>query len=70
MYQNIDEIFENHSEILQQYSTFRKNCNFKILTNMKLLESIVYIISKLIFLGGREIAPEGGEILPKVSLKL
>jgi len=31
---------------------------------------IVYIISQLIFLGGREIAQEGGEILPKVSPKL
>jgi len=36
---------------------------------MEISESIVYVISQL-FLGGREIAQEGGEILPKVSPKL
>jgi len=33
---------------------------------MKLLESIVYVISELIFFGGRTIAQEKNEILPKV----
>jgi len=33
---------------------------------MKILESIVFVISQLRFLGGREITQEGGEILPKV----
>jgi len=38
---------------------------------MKILESIVYVISQIIFFGGgREIAQEGGEILPKVSQKV
>jgi len=37
---------------------------------MKIWESIAYVISQLIFLGGREIAQEGCKILPKVSLKL
>jgi len=37
---------------------------------MKILEGIVYVISELIFLGGREIAQEGGKILPKVLQKL
>jgi len=37
---------------------------------MKILESIVYVISQLIFFGGRELAQEGGKILPKVSPKL
>jgi len=36
---------------------------------MKLLESIVYVISQLIFFGGRKIVQGGGEILPKVSFK-
>jgi len=36
---------------------------------MKILESIVYVISQLICLGGREIAEEGGKILPKISPK-
>jgi len=30
---------------------FGENCNFKIWTKMKLLESIVYVISQLIFWG-------------------
>jgi len=37
---------------------------------MKISEIIVYVISQLIFLGGREIAQEGSEILSKVSPKL
>jgi len=37
---------------------------------MKILEIIVYVISQLIFFGGRELAREGGEILPKVSQKV
>jgi len=37
---------------------------------MKISDSIVYVISELIFSGGREIAQEGGEILPKVLPKL
>jgi len=36
---------------------------------MKISESIVNVISQLIFLWGREIAQEGGEIWPKVSPK-
>jgi len=37
---------------------------------MKISESLVYVMSQLIFLGDREIAQEGGKILPKVSPKL
>jgi len=37
---------------------------------MKTKESIVYVISQLIFFGGREIAQEGDEMLTKVSPKL
>jgi len=37
---------------------------------MKISESVVYVISQLFFWGGREIAQEGGKILPKVSPKL
>jgi len=37
---------------------------------MKILESIVYVISQFIVLGGREIALGGSEILPKVSPKV
>jgi len=37
---------------------------------MKISESVVYVISQLILLVGREIVQEGGEILPKVSPKL
>jgi len=33
-------------------------------TKMKILQRIVYVISQLIVLGGREIAQGGGEILP------
>jgi len=46
--------------------------NFIILTKMKISEIIVglYVISQLFFLGGREIAQEGGEMLRKVSPKL
>jgi len=36
---------------------------------MKILESIVYVISQLILLVRREIAQEIGEILPNVSPK-
>jgi len=37
---------------------FGKNCNFKILKKMKISKSKVYVISQLIFLGGREIRKE------------
>jgi len=37
---------------------------------MKISESIVYVISQQLFLGGSEIAQEGGKILQKVLLKL
>jgi len=37
---------------------------------MKISESIVYVISQLIFLGGREVAEERGEVVPKTSPKL
>jgi len=37
---------------------------------MKIFESIVYVISQIICLWGREIAQEGGEIFPKVLPKL
>jgi len=38
---------------------------------MKILKSIVYVISQLIFFGGgRKIAQGGGEILPKASPKV
>jgi len=37
---------------------------------MKMSANIEYVISQLIFLGGREIAQEEGEIVPKVSPKL
>jgi len=57
-------------ESCHNIQNFGKNCNFKILSKMKILESIVYVISQLMFLGGREIAQEGGEIFPKVSPKL
>jgi len=40
------------------------------LTKMKLLESIVYGISQLILLRGREIAQGESNILPEVSAKL
>jgi len=40
------------------------------LTKIKISESIVYVISQLILLGGREISQEGGEIFSKVSPKL
>jgi len=36
---------------------------------MKISETIVYVISQVIFWGTRKIAQEGGEILPKVSSK-
>jgi len=36
---------------------------------MKILGSIVYVISHLIIFGGKEIAQEGGEILPNVLAK-
>jgi len=32
-------------------------------------EHSIYVTSQLIFLGAREVAQEGGEILPKVSPK-
>jgi len=44
-----------------------ENCYFKIVRKMEISESIVYVVFQLIFLGGREIAQERGEILPKVS---
>jgi len=37
---------------------------------MKISESIVYITSQLIFLGNRQIAQEGGEILPNIAKTL
>jgi len=37
---------------------------------MKILKSIVYVISQLFFWGAREIAEGGGEILAKVFAKL
>jgi len=37
---------------------------------MKILESIIYVISQPNFFGGREIAQGGGEILPKLLPKL
>jgi len=37
------------------------------LTKIKISERIVYVIFQQIFFGGREIAQERGEILPKVS---
>jgi len=40
----------------QNIQKFGKNYNFKILTKRKISESIVYVISQLIFSGGREIA--------------
>jgi len=47
---------------------FGKNCQFKILTKIKIPESTVYVISQLVFWGkGKEIAEERGNILPKVS---
>jgi len=36
---------------------------------MKIFERIEYVISQLMFLGGRWIAQGGGKILPKVSPK-
>jgi len=36
---------------------------------MKISESVVYVISQQIFLGGREIPEEEGEIVPKISPK-
>jgi len=33
-----------------------------MVTKMKIMENIVYVISQLIFLGGWEIAQRGGEI--------
>jgi len=37
---------------------------------MKISESIVYLISQLIFFVGRKIAQAGNEILPKASPKI
>jgi len=34
-----------------------------MLTKINILESIAYVISELIFLGGREITLDGGDIL-------
>jgi len=60
-------------ESFRVFATVKKNygiyCNFKILSKMKMLQSIVYLINQLIFFGGREIAQGGGESKPKVSLK-
>jgi len=61
-----DRIFAKFWHNIQN---FGKNCNFKLFTKMKISESVVYVISQIIF-GGREIAQEGGKILPKVSPKL
>jgi len=41
-----------------------------MLTKMKISESILYVISQVIFLGCREKAQEKGEILPEVLQKL
>jgi len=41
-----------------------------LISKMKLLDSIVYVISQVIFFGVREIAQGGGEIMPKVSPKV
>jgi len=51
-------------EYFQNFGTI-----FTILTKTEISEKIVFVISQLIFLGGREIAQEGGKILPKVSPK-
>jgi len=48
-----DGIFPKFFHNIQK---FGKNCNFKMLTKIKISESIVYVISQVIFLGGREIA--------------
>jgi len=56
-------------KLLEKCNIFKilsKNCNFKILSKMKVMESIVYVISQLILFGDREIVQEGGEVLLKV----
>jgi len=60
----------NLSDFCKNIQKFDQNCDFKILTKIKISERIVYVISQIIFLGGREIAQEGSERLPKVSPKL
>jgi len=60
----------NVYEISPQYSKFSAKIVISMLTKSKFFESIVYVNSQLIFWGGREIAQEEGEILPKDSSKL
>jgi len=67
--ENIDPKNEMFPKFCHNIQNFSKNCNFKILTKMKILESIVYVISQLFF-WGKEITRGGGEILPKVLPKL
>jgi len=56
------ESFRNFAAILE----IVEKCNFKMLTKLKILERIVYVISQLICLWSRKFAQGGGEILPKV----
>jgi len=53
-----DWIFSKFCHYIQNLG---KNCNFKILTKMKVSESIVYAISPHIFWEGRELAPKEAE---------
>jgi len=72
--ESITKISDQKIESFQNFATTltisAKGFNFKIMTKMEISECIVYVISKLIFLGGREITQEGGKILTKVSLKV
>jgi len=61
---------ESFQNFATNFQNFDKNCNFKLFIKMKISESIVYVISQQKFVGGREIAQKGDEILPKVLPKL
>jgi len=63
-----DCIFQKLCTIFQ---SFGKYLNLKLLAYMKILESIVglYVISQLVFIGGREIGQQRSKILRKVKAK-
>jgi len=61
------EFFQNLATILKISAKLRFQ-NFG--KKRKISEIIVYVISQLLFWGGREIAQEGGDILRNASPKL
>jgi len=64
---------DEYFQISQPSLKFSKNCNFQILSKMKILESIVYVISQPIILWGHDNSPGRrrniAKILSKVSTK-